>query len=299
MHIDRLLTLYLFAPLRRISRTDKTVGIPILMYHSISNDDEKDIHPYFQLCTSPEVFATHMQYIRENNYSVISLTEAVKLLSTTQQLNNSTTQPLKCVVITFDDGYRDFYTHAFPILKQYAFPCTVFLPTGLIGDQRPGLKGKEHMNWDEVRALSKEGIRFGSHTVMHPQLTLLKKDDISYELKHSKETIEDNLGQAVESFSYPFAFPEVNKKFKALFVRIIEGCGYKNGVSTRIGIATYDEDKYFLKRIPINTHDDNLLFRAKLEGSYDWLNKLQYIFKKLKSISFAGRHINYNVSDKK
>ena len=283
MHIDRLLTVYFFDPLTKILRRGNIKGIPILMYHSISDDGEKETHRYYSINTSPKIFNTHLDYLRDNEYVVINLSDAVSYLIT------GTPIPNKFLVITFDDGYRDFYTNAFPILKQHAFSCTVFLPTGFIEGRRPGLKDKEHMNWDEVRTLSKEGIKFGSHTVTHPQLALLNKDGILYELKHSKESIEDNIGEAVESFSYPFAFPEANKPFKSLLSHIIDECGYKNGVSTRIGIATYGENKYFLKRIPINTHDDELFFRAKLEGSYDWLNKLQYVFKRFKNLDLFGK----------
>lgn len=274
MHIDRLLTLYLFAPLRRISRTDKIVGIPILMYHSISNDDEKDIHPYFQLCTSPEVFASHMAYLHKNGYSVISLTEAVKLLSTAQ--------PLRYVVITFDDGYRDFYTHAFPVLKRYGFTATVFLPAAFIGNESVGLKGKKHLDWEEIRELQSEGIRFGSHSLTHPQLSELHRDKVEYEIRKSKEIIEDELGQPVISFSYPYAFPEGDIEFVKDLQHILQTSGFRNGVTTRLGTLNTKDDILLLKRIPINFGDDLSLFQAKLIGAYDWVGVLQRNWKILK-----------------
>jgi peptidoglycan/xylan/chitin deacetylase (PgdA/CDA1 family) len=109
----------------------------------------------------------------------------------------------KLVVLTFDDGFRDFYTQACPMLKQYGFFATVFLPTALIDDGRKSLKGKDHLSGEDVRDLHNNGVAFGSHTVTHLQLRILQKHEIEYEIKWSKEVIEDMIGQRVESFSPP------------------------------------------------------------------------------------------------
>jgi len=186
------------------------------------------------------------------------------------------------VVITFDDGFRDFYTEAFPILQKYVFNATMFLPTAFIDNKRLKFKGKECLSWEEVRELHSKGITFGSHTVNHPKLTLLKKDDIKFEITRSKEKIEHEIGEPIKSFSYPYAFPETDNAFAKYLRSIIEAGGYENGVTTRIGTATKGDDIFFLKRIPVNTFDDIALFKAKLEGGYDWLHKFQYFVKSIK-----------------
>jgi hypothetical protein len=109
----------------------------------------------------------------------------------------------------------------------------------------------------------------------------LSKKEIEDEIKSSKEKIEDETGITVESFSYPFAFPE-NKEFEMTLRALLKKCGYINGVSTKIGIANKGHDKYFYPRLPVNSDDDILLFQAKLQGAYNWLSRPQSIIKRLK-----------------
>ena len=78
--------------------------------------------------------------------------------------------PPRLAVITFDDGFRDFLTAAWPSLSEFGFTATVFLPTGSIAGQRATFQDRECLTWDEVRTLRREGITFGSHTVSHPSL---------------------------------------------------------------------------------------------------------------------------------
>jgi peptidoglycan/xylan/chitin deacetylase (PgdA/CDA1 family) len=193
------------------------------------------------------------------------------------------TKQEKHVVLTFDDGYRDFYSEAFPILRKFGFPATVFLPTQFIHpDRNIPFKRGVCMTWQEVRELRREGVLFGSHTVSHSQLKSLPKKDIAYEIRESKKNIEDSLGEDVESFSYPYAFPDEDRGLVAYLREELESCGYRNGVSTRIGTATIRDDRYFIRRLPMNGSDDAPLFKAKLEGGYDWLNQLQFLFKMIK-----------------
>lgn len=277
LRIDRLVTLYFFYPLIRMIHSHKERHIPILMYHSISECKENKVHPYYQINTSPDIFAEHMRFLYDNNYSVTPLQDIKRYFELEEKRKN------KCVAITFDDGYHNFYTKAFSILQKYGFNSTVFLPTGFI--ENKGLKSKEKrtLTWNEVRELHKNGVKFGSHTVTHPQLKFLKKENIEYEIRHSKEAIEDKLGESIDSFSYPFAFPEEDKEFTKYLRDILQKFGYKYGVSTRIGTASKKDDIYFLKRIPVNSCDDIPLFKAKLEGGYDWLYNIQLVSKIIKS----------------
>lgn len=266
------------------------------MYHSISKDAEDGIHPYYRINTSPDVFTTHMKFLRENNYKVIGLDKAAELLRSPDtkfpdpminhgnqqaQLTQQTLVPNKTrfVVITFDDGYHDFYTDAFPVLRKHRIPATVFLPTDFIGNNKNKLRSKEHLTWSQVSELSDNGISFGSHTVTHPQLSSLNNKVVEYEIRESKKTIEDNLGKKIDTFSYPFKFPDENKAFIKNLRAILKKHGYQQGVSTRIGTTSIDDDRYFMKRIPINSCDDISLLRAKQEGGYDWLYQLQRLHK--------------------
>lgn len=197
------------------------------------------------------------------------------------------------VVVTFDDGYADFYSAAYPILSEYGFKATVFLVSGHTGDQRLQFKGKECLTWSEVRELHSKGICIGSHTVTHPELKLLNRAEVEYEISRSKQAIEDKIGSSVKSFSYPFAFPEADQAFTGFLESKLAGHGYQNGVSTIIGRASGRSHRFFLPRLPVNTWDDVRFFQAKLEGAYDWVHAFQYAHKLIRtkqhSAVWAGR----------
>ena len=290
---DRSLTLHVFRHLNGILPQPKGIRIPILMYHSICDEPEKG-HPYFWINTSSKRFAEQMKFLHDNNYTVISLSEAVSLIGQKRNNNpignqlvtrNPKPETVKFVVLTFDDGYRDFYTTASSTLNRYGFRATVFLPTGFINNsKRPGLKGKEHLSWAEVRELQQIGTRFGSHTVNHRQLINLDEPTIRLELKVSKQNIEDETGGEVEDFSYPYRFPEQAKSFVKNLENLLEEYRYKQGISTRIGTFHCIWERFLLKRIPVNSADDLPFFKAKVEGDYNWIYKMQYFLKKSRKL---------------
>lgn len=278
LRLDRLLTLYAFNQLQNGQRLKKRDQIPILMYHSISTLESNDRHPYYETTTSPHVFEMHMKYLKENGYTTICLNEAQRILS------NGVISAVKPVVITFDDGFRDFDIHAFPVMTKYDLCATVFLPTNFVTNcHQISFKGKECLSWSQVRHLAEIGTKFGSHTVTHPELSALPLQAVITELERSKQTLEYEIGQNVDSFSYPFAFPEQDRSFIKDLERILSECGYTNGVTTKIGLASHRDNQFFLRRIPINDFDDKDLFEAKMNGSYDWLNRVQTLTKYFKS----------------
>jgi peptidoglycan/xylan/chitin deacetylase (PgdA/CDA1 family) len=247
------------------------------MYHSISDDIWRDSHPYYEINTSPALFESHMRYLRENGYSTIGMHELKK-----NQAGLSLIE--KPVILTFDDGYADFYSQASPILEKYGFKAVVFLVTGFIKNGNRGrLNGKEILTWEEIRVLTKSGTSFGSHSVNHPLLQKLSESDLEFELRQSKADVEDNIGESIDAFSNPFAFPYGDKLFCELYINLLRASGYRFGVTTIVGRNPDGCDFFQIRRLPINQHDDLLFFRAKLEGGYDWISNLQYIKKYLKS----------------
>lgn len=273
LRLDRLASVYLCHPLAKVCTNGSRSRLPILMYHGIQWGTSTR-HPYYETNTSPSAFALQMKYLRDNGYRTLDLDKAIRSLKRDENL-------AKRVVITFDDGYRDFYTTAFPILCENGFTATVFLVTGHTGEQRLRFKDMDCLTWKEVRELHSKGICIGSHTVTHPELKLLSNAEIEYEIRQSKQTIEDKIGHPVKSFSYPFAFPEVDQVFTSSLEKSLSRHGYQNGVSTIIGRASGRSGRFFLPRLPVNTWDDVCLFQAKLEGGYDWLHFLQYIHKRI------------------
>lgn len=269
---DRFATLYVANPLRRLAFVSNP-SIPILMYHSISDDAENGVHPYYRTATSPQRFAAQIKYLHDNGYRTASLTETVRHVQGQPAVTD------KRVVVTFDDGYRDFYRQAFPVLNQYGFSATVFLPTASIGDKPVSFKGKDCLTWAEVRELNRHGILFGSHTVTHPQLRELSAPAINEEITESRKTIEEKLGCAVDSFAYPYAFPQTDADFKKMLREMLRTAGYQTGVCTTVGRANRNSDPLFMERLPVNSCDDAELFQAKLAGAYDWIAKTQYLAK--------------------
>ena len=244
------------------------------MYHAIK-EGTRTRHPYYETNTSPQVFAQQMQFLRENGYTVLSLEDALSYLEA--GMTNG-----KCAVITFDDGNRDFFTQAYPILSKYNFAATVFLVTGLLKDDNSDHNGTDHLTWREVQELHTNGVQIGSHAVTHPELTTLDAKQVDYEVGFSKKTIEDEIGCPVKAFSYPYAFPEADRKFTRSLKEVLIQHGYEYGVSTILGTAGSRNDRFFLPRLPVNTWDDPSLFRSKLEGGYDWLHWPQWLYKTVK-----------------
>jgi len=263
--LDRLPTLCVGHPVSRLFGPKSGSRVPILMYHSISDNLFAKSHPYYQINTLPDVFASQMRWLRRSGYRTMDLPEMLAGMETGQDLS-------KIFVITFDDGYRDFYTDALAVLKQCGFTATIFLATNRIQDTPVRVEGADYMTWSDVRELHAEGIQFGSCTVSHPDLSSLGPEDIDYELGYSKEIIEQKLGAPVRSFSYPFAFPEEDLNFTRFLVDALENHGFENGVSTILGRAGRSSNRFHLPRLPVNSWDDPSLLRAKLQGGYDWLH---------------------------
>jgi len=276
--------------------------LPILMYHNISDEIESG-HPYFWLNTKPLIFEQQLRFLEENGYEIISLSRAVEIIQSFpdraarkgRRHRSTEFDPregrangdlTKCggasqyVVLTFDDGYRDFYTRAFPLLEARGYPATVFLPTDYIDQPRTGLRGKQHLSWTAIQELRQKGIDFGSHTCSHPQLHNLTPRRIQDELEQSRRIIREGTG-ACEGFCYPFQFPQQDPFFLSRFQESLRSAGYQYCLTTKIGTVNTRGDLLALKRIPINSADDRALFKAKLQGNYDWLARAQSIKKRL------------------
>ena|ERR1700722_16141218 len=268
---DRLITLYLSAPLRVLRRHRPAGRLPILMYHSVSNDREEGVRPYYRLATDPVRFGEQMQWLSELGYKGVALEEALPLLEKGDQNRRA--------ALTFDDGFRDFYTLAFPLLLERGFTATMYLPTAFISRKRKLFRGKECLTWDEVRELRRLGIRFGSHTVNHPKLHELSWENIESEMTISKESMEQELQEEITSFAYPYAFPQEDRRFRQKFAGVLRQVGYRHCATTAIGCAQQGDDAACLKRLPANSCDDHALFTAKIAGAYDWLNMAQRLYR--------------------
>jgi peptidoglycan/xylan/chitin deacetylase (PgdA/CDA1 family) len=272
--VDRLASLYVGSPLVRLMGPRSGTRVPILMYHSVSNNLFGMSHPYYHIHTTPAVFSEQMRWLRNAGYRTVGLAEAWTGLASGTDLS-------KKVVLTFGDGYRDFYTEAMNVLTQCGFSATLFLATDRIRRHAVRIEGADYLTWKEVRILEQAGIRIGSHSVTNSDLRSSYPDQFEYELGHSKEVIEQNLGVAVDAFCYPFAFPEEDKSFTRFLEDEMQNIGFEYGVSTILGRAGRHSNRLFLPRLPVNTWDDEPLLKAKLDGGYDWLHWAQLLKKSI------------------
>lgn len=163
----------------------------ILMYHSIS-ENPRDPH-----AISPLEF--NRQMLSLQNAHVISLEEGLKYLKDKQSLRN-------VWAITFDDGLLDFHTIALPILREYGYPATMFLPTGLVGKSAGWDsydKTKPLMTWTQLEECQQWNITFGSHTASHTKLTECTDEILMNELQTSLQTLKSRLKSVIPALAYP------------------------------------------------------------------------------------------------
>jgi peptidoglycan/xylan/chitin deacetylase (PgdA/CDA1 family) len=278
LRVDRLATLYVAQPLIGAGSRQRTAQLPILMYHSISDTAEPGVAAYYRTVTPPNVFKSQMNALREAGWRGVTLRQGLKTLA------NSAGQSYKTVAITFDDGFEDFYSAAYPVLQDNRFTATMYLPTAYIGDTGQSFKEHRCLTWARVRELHQAGIEFGSHTVNHLKLWDLGWNEITVELRQSKQIIEDKLGATTGSFAYPYAFPQQDKVFASRFRDELKRAGYSNCVTTMIGRVAESDDLYSLKRLPVNSCDDSALLLAKVDGAYDWLAVAQKVVKSAKTL---------------
>jgi len=222
-------------------------AVPILMYHRFGYNEST-------LFVHPETFEQQMEYLEDRNYNVISLDELVEGIKSGRKFAHNS------VVITIDDGYKDNYTYAYPVLKKYGFPATIFLISNRIGNDR------DFMSWDEVREMSRYNIFFGGHTKSHTYLpSVEEKGALQDEIKGCKEFIEDKIGLTIDYFCYPTG------GFTKHIKKIVKQAGYKGACTTNRGFAKLNRDVYELKRIKVTNSDTNkpFSFWAKLSGYYN------------------------------
>ena len=235
------------------------VDIPILMYHKV------DSFAYSKYWVSDRLFDRQMAALRAYGYKTISLTDFLDYRA------GKITLPEHPIIITFDDGYQDFYTHAVPILKSRGLTATEFLPTGKIGtneenrqdnswDSHEAAYPTKHLIWKEVKDFIKDGFQVGSHTVTHPDLSSISDDQIKQELARSRSDFQDKLGLQVELFSYPGGSGAANPAIQS----DVQEAGYRAAVTTFKGYAnTATSTIYSLPRLIITEQNSIVLDPAR------------------------------------
>lgn len=208
-----------------------SVRIPILMYHYVEYvKDPKDTIRQ-SLDINPATFDLEVKTLKDAGFTFLTNAELSDILDAKAPI------PPKPVLLTFDDGYRDFYTDAFPILKKYHAKATAYIITGFLGEPN-------NLTWDQLKEISKSGlVEIGDHTINHPSLAKKPYKFVEEELEQSKQTLENGLGIKVVSFAYPYG------SFDLQAIAVVKAAGFKTAVSTIPGDELTQQNRFFLPRI--------------------------------------------------
>lgn len=232
----------------------------ILMYHSVGADHGDKT----SLDVPVDVFERQMNFLLRHGYRVIRLTDMADKIRRAEKLASRT------VVLTFDDGYDNNYTNAFPILKKYGFPATIFLIASQLGQDYPVAEGvpARLMIKEMVREMAESGlIDFGSHTLRHPFLPDIRDPKrLHEEIVVSKILLEKIAGRSVKTFCYPVG------GYSGSLERLVKKAGYEAAVTTG-NHRGVNGDLFALRRIKIKKTDPVSLF-VQLSGYYYQLKEI-------------------------
>jgi peptidoglycan/xylan/chitin deacetylase (PgdA/CDA1 family) len=233
--------------------------VKILCYHSVTKIQEGRAEP-FKLHLPEALFRVHLTHLRRG-FNVISLSEYVAARKAGQPL------PDNAVIITFDDGFRNFYTVAAPALARFGFPSTVFVITGKTDATAPDGNhwhaddDVKHLSWPETRALlSAYQVEIGSHTHTHPRLPLLTPAEARQEMSVSLAALRENLGAISPPLAYPHG--QTSPQLKSLAAELGHSCA----LTSELGGNSGHTDLFALRRIVIASDDDLPTFAARVAG---------------------------------
>lgn len=224
---------------------DTATGIPVLNYHQINDKDHNAL-------TVPVAdFEREMAYLKADGYTSITPEQLSDHLKYGKPL------PEKPVMITFDDGYRDNYTNAFPILQKYGFTASIFLVSDFMG------RFDNYLTWEQVQEMSEAGINMESHTLSHVELAGLPHDELYKQLMGGKLATEWKTLKFVKYMAYPCG------NMDEAAMTAVKDCGYEGGFTVRYDLVHSWDDAYEMPRVPIfgNVQGSFLRFKLRLHGA--------------------------------
>ncbi len=242
-----------FAIMRKRLPADRAV---ILMYHSVGSGNGR-----FWNVTA-DAFAEQMGYLKESGSLVVPLEEVVRRVRASEKLGG-------VVAITFDDGYRDNYTVALPILKKYDLTATVFVTTANIGGT---VDGMTYLTRSDITEMTAAGIVIAPHTQSHPRLAQMESDAARSEIAGSKLAVESLIGKRSGLFAYPYG------NYDADTERIVRECGFDGAVGVQEGTVGPESDPYALPRNSIDASTTMVQFKGKLTCAVDRYETLKRLF---------------------
>lgn len=243
--------------------------VRILCYHGVTERATRSPQDPHGLHVRRDRFAAQLDYLRRN-YHIVSLREYLAARSERRSL------PPYSLVLTFDDGYRNFMTAAAAELARRQMPATVYLITERMRPDQTGARSDGWiesddtlcLSWNEVQALAQQyDVEFGSHTCTHSRLTTLAAEDAARELRESQAAIAGHLDQPAISFAYPYGDYSADVSARA------RECGYSCALTTDEGVNDLETDEFALRRTLIGDDDDKTGFAVRVSGILAWLRR--------------------------
>ena len=230
-------------PVAQVTVQDDPRTVMVLNYHKVVDE-------HMSLSVPLADFEQHMKWLKEYGYTSITPEELYEFIVNGSEL------PEKPVRITFDDGYKDNYTNAYPIMKKYGFTGTIFVVTGLLGVY------DNYMTWEQAKELADNGFSIESHTYSHKSMTEASDEEISKELTKSRDTIKNKLGIDADFMAYPTG------TYNLHIAELVQKAGYKGAFTIKYDNVSRESNVYALERVPI-FHTENT--------NKDFLERIQYL----------------------
>ena len=215
------------------------------------------------LFVSPDLFREQLAWLKSHRYKSVSLDAVIASVTGGKPL------PARWVSLTFDDGWRDNYTAALPALQEYGFGATVFLITDRVARNEPLGRWDDYLTASDITEMQAQGIVFGSHTHTHPRLTKLANDAVQFELTELRRRLRDELGVETDLFCYPYG------NFSPRIAQLVEGAGYRGGLSTIRDNRPAAHKPYWLPRVMVMNDTRPSHFGYMLSPWYHWLHALK------------------------
>lgn len=223
------------------------------MYHQIGEPAPKG-SPYRSLIVHPAAFRRQMRWLRRFGYRGLSMRDILPYVRGEKQG--------RVVGITFDDGYRNVYRNALPVLRECGFTATNYfvvrqLDGGNVWDYDKGIAHADLMSAEEMRDWAGQGMEVGSHTLDHPYLPKLSDAEAQLQIAASREELESLVDEPVTAFCYPYGGETARLR------EITRACGYTNATTTAGGLARADDDPFGLPRVTVARSTHLLRFLQK------------------------------------
>jgi peptidoglycan/xylan/chitin deacetylase (PgdA/CDA1 family) len=244
-------------------------SVPVLMYHHVAP------YPGDAVTVTPEVFEAQMRYLAKSGYRTLKVSELLAHVSGEQPVHD------RAVAVTFDDGWLDNYSYAYPVLERYRINAMIFVVTAWIDaattdktsfpdEGQPNHEASKSLiqagdaarvvlDWETIRQMASSGlVEFCSHTVNHLKCNELDRAELKHELYMSKAVLERELGQPCPCLCWPYG------RFNDLAVTIAREVGYAALFTTARGVADAGSDPYYIKRVRVKNRVTWFKWRMRL-----------------------------------